>query len=124
MSAHTPEDIHPLFSTAFNKGDLDAIMGLYEPEAALVAQAGQVTRGHTAIRSSLQQFLALKGHIQMKSLFVIHGSDLALLRSQWKLNGTGPDGKAVEMVGQGIEVARRQSNGEWLLSIDHPFGAD
>lgn len=119
-----PQEIHQLFCSAFNKGNVDAVVALYEPEAALIPQPGQVTRGHTAIRFALQQFMAFKGTIQMKSVFVIHGSDLALLRGQWKLNGTGPDGKPVEMVGQSIEVARRQSNGEWLLTIDHPFGAD
>jgi uncharacterized protein (TIGR02246 family) len=124
MGAQRPEDIHQLFCTAFNEGNLDAIMALYEPQAALIPQPGQVTRGHTAIRFSLQQFLAFKGKMQMKTVFAIHGSDLALLRSQWKLNGTGSDGKPVEMVGQSIEVVRRQPNDQWLISIDHPFGAD
>ena len=29
-----------------------------------------------------------------------------------------------KITGNGIEVARRQPNGEWLLIIDSPYGAD
>ena len=124
MGARRPEDIHHLFGTAFNQRDIETIMALYEPECELMPQPGQVARGRSAIRSSLQKFLASEGMMDMKSVFIILGSDLALLRSQWKLTGTGPDGKPVDMAGQSIEVARRQLNGEWLLAIDHPFGAD
>jgi hypothetical protein len=57
--------------------------------------------------------------MQIKPVFVIHGFDLAPLRGQWKLDGTGADGKSVEMVGQSIEVAGRPV----LRMIDHSFGA-
>ena len=124
MSARKPEDIHNLFAAAFNSGDVDSIMALYEPEATLIPQPGQVTRGHTAIRYALQQFLALKGTMQVRSVFVIHGPGVALMRGQWKLTGTGPDGKPIEMNGQSVEVARQQPSGDWLLAVDHPFGAD
>lgn len=124
MSARKPEDIHNLFAVAFNSGNVDSIMALYEPEATLIPQPGQVTRGHTAIRYALQQFLALKGTMQVRSVFVIHSPGVALMRGQWKLTGTGPDGKPVEMNGQSVEVARQQPSGDWLLAVDHPFGAD
>ena len=124
MSARKPEDIHNLFAVAFNSGNVDSIMALYEPEATLIPQPGQVTRGHTAIRYALQQFLALKGTMQVRSVFVIHGPGVALMRGQWKLTGTGPDGKAIEMNGQSVEVARQQPSGDWSLAVDHPFGAD
>ena len=124
MSIRKSEDIHNLFAVAFNSGNVDSIMGLYEPEATLIPQPGQVTRGHTAIRYALQQFLALKGTMQVRSVFVIHGPGVALMRGQWKLTGTGPDGKPIEMNGQSVEVARQQPSGDWLLAVDHPFGAD
>jgi uncharacterized protein (TIGR02246 family) len=124
MGAQRPEDIHHLFSSAFNEGNVDAIIALYEPEGALIPQPGQVTRGHTAIRHALAQFLALKGTMQVRTVFVIHGTGIALLRGQWTLTGTGPDGSPVRMVGQSVEIARQQPTGDWLLAIDHPFGAD
>jgi uncharacterized protein (TIGR02246 family) len=124
MGANKPEDIHKLFTAAFNSGNLEALMALYEPDAQLVPQPGQVTTGHEAIRQALQQFLALKGAMQITTRYVIRGDAIALLSGQWHLKGSGPDGKSVEMGGKSVEVARRQSTGEWLLVIDHPFGAD
>jgi ketosteroid isomerase-like protein len=62
--------------------------------------------------------------MQMRSVYVIHGTGIALLRGEWTLTGTGPDGNPVRMVGQSVEVARQQPTGDWLLAIDHPFGAD
>ena len=124
MGANTPEDIHKLFTAAFNSGNLEALMALYEPDAQLVPQPGQVITGHEAIRQALQQFLALKGAMQITTRYVIRGDAIALLSGQWHLTGNGPDGKRVEMSGNSAEVARRQSTGEWLFVIDHPFGAD
>jgi len=118
------EEIHSQFATTFNSGNVDAIMALYKPEATLVPQAGQIVQGRDAIREALLQFLALKGTMEVKSIFTVRGPGVALTRGQWKLSGTGPDGKPIEMTGQSVEVVRQQPNGEWLLAVDHPFGAD
>jgi uncharacterized protein (TIGR02246 family) len=119
-----PEEIHSRFTAAFNSGNVDAIMALYEPDASLVPQPGQVVQGRNALRQALLQFLALKGTMEVKSIFTVRGPGVALTRGQWKLTGTGPDGKPIEMTGQSVEVVRQQPNGEWLLVVDHPFGAD
>jgi hypothetical protein len=39
MPASTPQEIHFLFERAFNIGDVEAILALYEPGAVLVAVA-------------------------------------------------------------------------------------
>ncbi len=119
-----PEEIHSQFAKAFNSGNLDPIMALYEPQATLVPQPGQIVQGRDAIRQALLQFLALKGKMQVKSLFTVTGLGVALMRGEWKLTGTGADGKPMEMTGHSVEVVRQQPTGEWLLAVDHPFGAD
>lgn len=118
------EDAHLLFAEAFNSGDVDSIAALYEPEATLVPQPGQVVKGVHAIRQALQGFLALKGRINVETQYVIRAGDIALLRAKWSLVGTGPDGKLMDMKGNSTEVIRRQPDGNWLFVIDHPFGAD
>ena len=75
-----PEEIHSHFATAFNSGNVDAIMALYEPEATLVPQPGQIVQGRDAIRQALLQFLALKGKMQVKSIFTVTGLGVALMR--------------------------------------------
>src|SRR5262249_32443167 len=87
LSMSRQEDIHSRFATAFNSANLDAVMALYEPEASLVPQPRQVVRGHNAIRQALVQFMALKGTMQVKSVFTVHGPGVALMRGQWKLTG-------------------------------------
>jgi ketosteroid isomerase-like protein len=48
------------FFEAFNRGDLDAVMALYEKVATMVAQPGQMAEDRAAIREALNRFLAIK----------------------------------------------------------------
>jgi uncharacterized protein (TIGR02246 family) len=118
-----PEEFHARFVAAFNSGNIDTVMALYEPDASFVSQPGKVVQGQDAIRQATLQFLSLKGTMQIDSVFTVHGPGIALTRGLWKLSATGSDGKLVEMTGQSVEVLRQQPNGEWLAAIDHPFGA-
>lgn len=119
-----PEEIHSRFVAAFNSGNVDALMALYEPNATFVPQPGQAVQGQDAIRQALLQFVAVKGTLELRDVFTVHGHGIALVRGEWKLTGAGPDGKPIEMTGKSVEVLRQQPNGEWLYAVDHPFGAD
>jgi ketosteroid isomerase-like protein len=41
MPAHTPAEVHKLFTQYFTAGDIDALASLYEPTAVLLPQPGQ-----------------------------------------------------------------------------------
>ena len=124
MAVNKPEEMHARFADAFNLADLPALLALYEPSAAFAGGPGQTLTGIDAVRGALQQYLALKGTISMATTYVVESGDTALLRGKWQLQGTGPDGKPIEMRGNNVEVIRRQSDGSWRFVIDHPFGAD
>ena len=124
MSARTPEELDALFSRALNAGDIEALMKLYEPQAVLRPAPGQAIQGAAAIREALSGFLALKPTITIEVKTLGQCGDLALTTGKWRLQGTGPDGKPVDMTGQSIEVARRQSDGSWLVAIDTPWGQE
>jgi ketosteroid isomerase-like protein len=124
MTAKTPAQLHEAFVQHFNNADLDSLISLYEPTATLLPFPGEPVSGHAAIRDSLGQFLALKGHMDLKIDRIVLAQDIALLFSSWTLNGTGPDGTAVAMAGQTSDVARRQADGSWLFVIDNPQGAN
>lgn len=111
MPAYTPEDVDRLLGEAISAGDLDTALALYEPEACLVAEPGQIARGREAIRQSLGQFLALQPRLTMEQVTALQTGDLALLSSTWSLTGTGPDGTPVHLAGHGREVVRRQPDG-------------
>jgi uncharacterized protein (TIGR02246 family) len=123
MAARKPEECDYLLTEALNAGDLEAAVALYEPNASFVQEPGKVVTGRAAIREVMQGFLAVKPKLTIEATAVQSG-DVALLRSKWSLNGTGPDGKPVTMSGNGIEVVRRQADGTWLFVIDNPNGAD
>jgi uncharacterized protein (TIGR02246 family) len=109
------------FTDAFNTGDIDVVMTLYEPDAVVVPQPGQVVSGTAAIRESLSGFLALKGKIAIEPRRILTSGDVALLNTTWKLEGTAPDGSPLNLGGETTEVIRRQPDGTWLYTIDDPF---
>jgi uncharacterized protein (TIGR02246 family) len=122
MPARTPEEIHQLWGAALNAGDLEALVALYEPEATVVAQPGEVVTGTEAIRQVLSGFVAMQPRIELRPRQVLVTGDLALLISEWTMQGTGPDGSPVEMAATTSDVARRQADGSWRMAIDNPYG--
>lgn len=124
MAARRPEEVDQLFVQAFSAGDLEALVALYEPDAALVSQSGQVVKGREAIREALQGFIALCGEFCLDVKSVAETCDLALVRSDWSLVGTAPGGCLVNLSGRGSEVVRRQPDGTWLYVIDNPFAVE
>ncbi len=122
MTARNPEEIDRLFSDALNAGNLDALVALYEPQAALSPEPGKVVTGTKAIREALSGFLAMKPKMAMMTRILAQGGDIALLTSKWDLSGTAADGAPVKMSGQSAEVCRRQKDGSWLFAIDNPWG--
>ena len=119
--AREAADVQQEFLQAFNAGDIDALMALYEPEAAFVPEPGQLTTGVAGIREVLSGFLSLKGNLERIKHTVVPAGDLALLHGEWVLRHTGDDGKPAEMPMRSSEVARRQADGSWLYAIDNPF---
>ena len=99
-------------------------MALYEPEAVLMPQPGQVVAGTQAIREALAAFIATKPTITLDAKALAQTRDIALTSARWELSGTGPDGKAIKMGGRSIEVARRQADGTWRFVVDNPLGLE
>jgi uncharacterized protein (TIGR02246 family) len=124
MPARAPEELPPLFAQAFGAHDLEAALALYEPEATLIPQPGQVVTGTEAIREALSAFLALKPKFESEFKKAFRVGDVALLFSDWTLSASDPDGNAIEMSGRTSDVARRQSDGSWLFVIDDPYGSE
>jgi uncharacterized protein (TIGR02246 family) len=122
VSATTPEALHRLWAEGVNRGDLDALDTLYEPDAAFVTKPGTVVSGRAAIREANAGLLALKPRATLELLTSVCAGDLALLVSRWSLAGTGDDGAPVTVAGQTSDVARRQADGTWRFAIDNPWG--
>ena len=121
MPARKPEDCDLLLIEALHAGDLEAAVALYEANASFVLQSGEVVTGRQAIQEVMKELLALKPKFSVE-VNAVQSGDLALLRSQWDLNGVDSNGKPVSVSGKSIEVVRRQADGTWLFVIDDPNG--
>jgi len=117
-----PRELHRAFADAFNRRDVEELLTLYEPDAALVPQPGRQVTGLAAIRTALEEFLTLKATLTVETHSVVVTPDVALLQGEWTLRGTAPDGSAIKMGGPEAEVLRRQPDGSWRCIIDNPMG--
>jgi uncharacterized protein (TIGR02246 family) len=115
MPAHKPSEVHSLFLDAFNRGDLEGLVALYEPDAVLVI-SGRTVVGREAIREAYQRLLAGHGQMELETCAVIEsGEGQAVLHSDWTLNRAGTTTR-----GLSTELVRRQPDGTWLFVIDEP----
>ena len=121
MPVHDPNQAHQAWGDAYNRGDIEALVALYAPEAILVAQPGQQVSGTEGIRAALEGFLALKGTMTLETRSVVVGEDIALTRGRWALRGTGADGQPLDMGSDSAEVWKRQPDGTWLTILDDPW---
>ena len=109
-------DIHPSVEAGVNNQDLDGLMALYAPDAAMVLPNGSTVTGTEAIREQWAGLLAMKGRMTLRSRYAIEAGDLAILSNQWTFTAG-----ELTMGATTAEVARRQADGGWLYVIDHPF---
>jgi uncharacterized protein (TIGR02246 family) len=124
MRAATPLQLAEQFGAALNDGDVDALMTLYEPEALFLPEPGKVVTDRDEIREGLEQFATLiaGGRLDAEVTELLLVGDMALMRNRWTLQGTRPDGTAVEMSGHSTGVHRRATDGSWRIVIDDPWG--
>ena len=118
----TPEGTVALFTESIERGDLDAAMRLYEPNAAFKPSQGPTVTGVVAIRAALQGLVALKPTFHSSTKEVIRSGDIAMVMLDWSMTGTTPDGQEVSQSGISADVVRQQPDGEWRILLDVPQG--
>ena len=111
MAGHSPEETERLIDQAVSAGDADAAAALYELDAVLVLPGRPAVRGRDAIRQAFAELVATKPKLQGKPKHVIVAGDLAHLVVEWRMEGTGPDGKPFIQTGVATDVMRRQPEG-------------
>jgi uncharacterized protein (TIGR02246 family) len=120
----TPEDLLKSQVEEFNKGSISFLLTLYEKDACFASRPGQVVKGLENIRTSMQSFIDIGVKLEAKVKRIFQTNNLALLITEWSINGTEPDGEPINLTGRGTVVMRRQSDGTWLMVIENPWGTD
>ena len=116
MGAKEPEELAQAFAEAIRSGDGAAAAALFEPEAVLTTQQGNVCNGREEIGKLLEGYAAMKPPLRVRNLKSLRAGDLALMYN-------APSHEGVEAEGRAVEVCRRQADGTWrYVMVFHPAG--
>ncbi len=124
MLTATPEQLLQAIVDGINTGNLEALMSLYETDAAFAVQPGTLAHGPSGVRQALTAFIAMKGTLDLTVTRVLEAGGLAFVAGTWSFTGTAPDGSPVTLTGHNADVLRRQADGSWRFVIDNPWGTD
>jgi len=117
-----PEGIVASLLERFNSGKVSAMMGLYEPEAVVIAKDGRTITDRTEIAALFERDIRLGLPLKAKARHVFVAGDIAQIVLDWSIDGTGPDGGHVHLGGAACDVVRRGADGRWRYIIDNNQG--
>jgi uncharacterized protein (TIGR02246 family) len=118
-----PEALYARLCDAYNAGDLESMLALYDPKAVYVIKPGRVTNGPAELRAAMQHVIELGGKLAINPHSFVRSDDVLLVLGEFTLSGRRHDGTPFERVARFADVLRRQSDGRWLLAVDNPCAA-
>ena len=113
------EDAHATLAAAFNTGDLATVMSMYDASGIIVPEPGKPVSGKENFEQAIKGILAIKGKMEIKTVYCLQTGNLAVGRSEWNIT----EGDNVKVSAKGVEVMKQQDDGTWKIVIDHAFGA-
>src|SRR5215203_1506454 len=114
------EEAHSTLAAAYNTGDLNTVLNMYDVNGIIVAEPGSPVSGNENFTAAVKAILSIKGKMEIKTVYCLQSGDIAIGRSEWSIK----DGSEVKLSARGIEVMKRQDDGTWKVLIDHAFGAE
>ncbi len=108
--------------TAYNAGDIDAVMTAYDASAVVAFEPGKPIGGTETVKQMFQESLVIQPKFVFGEHDVIITDDVALHITPWEMTGQSPEGQQIKQSGLSVAVLRKQDNGDWLLLIDNPHG--
>lgn len=113
-------DAHAALAAAFNTGNLDTVMKIYDGDGIIVPEPGNPVSGKEKFKEAVKAILAIKGKMEIKTVYCLQTGNIAVGRSEWNITV----GNEVKISARGIEVMKQQDDGTWRIIIDHAFGAE
>ena len=114
------EDAHSALAAAFNTGDVATILNMYDSSGIIVPEPGKPVSGKAQFEEAIKAILAIKGTMEIKTVYCMQTGNLAIGRSEWNIT----DGEEVKVSAKGIELMKQGEDGTWKIVIDHAFGAE
>jgi len=122
-SADSPEHPVEMLDDAFNHGDLETVLSLYEEAATVIAMPSTILRGHPQLRSFFETALQSGLRAKQIKVRVIESGDIALFISRWVLIPKSATATTAGREFFATTVMRKQPDGSWKILIDNPIGA-
>jgi len=125
IPAYKPEDCDRLLIDAMEKGDIETTVALYEPDAVLLTESGDLMKGWDAIRKHNEEFISLRTKTAIDEIKTTISGDGSLATTRMKCTSVYVDpksGNQVRFLTNTLEVVRKQPDGTWRFVIDDPFG--
>jgi ketosteroid isomerase-like protein len=113
------QDAHATLAAAFNTGNVDTVLSMYDFNGIIVPEPGKPVSGKEKFEEAIRAILSIKGKMEIKTVYCLQTGNLAVGRSEWNIT----DGQEVKISAKGIEVMKEQPDGTWKIVIDHAFGA-
>jgi ketosteroid isomerase-like protein len=114
------EDAHSALAAAFNTGDVATVLNMYDSSGIIVPEPGKPVSGKAQFEEAIKAILAIKGIMEIKTVYCMQTGNLAIGRSEWNIT----DGEEVKVSAKGIELMKQSEDGTWKILIDHAFGAE
>jgi len=114
------EDAHSTLAAAYNTGDLNTVLNMYDTAGIIVAEPGSPVSGNEDFTKAVKAILSIKGKMEIKTVYCLQSGDVAVGRSEWSIK----EGNETKVSAKGVELMKRQADGGWKIVIDHAFGAE
>ena len=118
MGVSHPSEINERFADGVNRGDLDALVALFDDDARIVERDGTIAQGAAARRVHLAGLLSLGGTMRSQNRSTVIVDDIALVTAAWTITNTA---STVIAAATSAEVLRQRGDGTWAYIVDHPF---
>ncbi|MEV8511596.1 DUF4440 domain-containing protein [Dactylosporangium sp. NPDC051484] len=121
--ADSPQQLVELVERAYNAGDAEAALRLFESGAVLAPRPGEPVTG-AQLRRSITGFLGQVRHMEIRIRHVYEADGIALLVTDHTTEIAAADGDPIRVGGTATDVARRGPDGRWRYLLDNPSGTD
>jgi ketosteroid isomerase-like protein len=131
-TAGTPARLLQLLGERIVAKDLNGIIALHEPTAAVVNWDGTISKGRPAIRAMYIEWFKSDPVLIVNPLqTLVNGGQpgpngtlvnrTASIMGSYTLEQTAPDGTREKFTGNFCDIVRQQPDGTWLYLQDNPY---
>jgi uncharacterized protein (TIGR02246 family) len=117
----SPEQVVARMDEAFARGDIEALLNFYEPNATVVMEPGTLAHGHAELRAFFEKAMGGGGSATQLQTKVFEAEGIALFISRWTFAPAGAEPDASQAL-IATSVFRKQPDGQWRVLIDNAYG--